>query len=349
MEYRLALVGFGTVGQGLAEILRDHGPRLLEEFGVSYRITGVSDVRLGSVHDPAGFEPEALLAATRSDRGLAMLEARDEGWDAVQLAEAGEADVLVELSYTDLATGEPATSHVRSALESGKHVVTTNKGPVALHWAELSALAAERGVEIGVEGTVMSGTPTMNLGRNLLRGAGIRAVRGILNGTCNYILTRMEAGSTYDEALAEAQERGYAEADPTGDVEGYDAAGKVVILANVLMGVPLRMAEVDRTGISGLTPDDVAEAAAEGARWKLVGSLETVGGPSAGVTARVAPERVPLSHPLAGVGGAVNAVTFTTELLGDVTLVGPGAGRLETGYSVLVDLLEIHRTTALRG
>ena len=346
MEYRLALVGFGTVGQGLAEILRDHGPRLLEQFGVSFRITGVTDVRLGSVHDPAGFDPEALIAAARSGEGLASIEARDEGWDAVQLAEAGEADVLVELSYTDLATGEPATTHVRSALASGKHVVTTNKGPIALRWAELSALAAERGVEIGVEGTVMSGTPTMNLGLHLLRGAGIRAVRGILNGTCNYILTRMEAGSSYDEALAEAQAKGYAEADPTGDVEGFDAAGKVVILANVLMGVPLRMEDVERTGISGLEAEDIARAAAADERWKLIGSLEAEGGD---FRARVAPERVPLSHPLAGVGGAVNAITFATKLLGDVTLVGPGAGRLETGYSVLVDLLEIHRTVSARG
>ncbi|MDT8436175.1 MAG: homoserine dehydrogenase [Gemmatimonadota bacterium] len=345
MEYRLALVGFGTVGQGFAEILRDHAPRLLEQSGASFRITGVADARLGSVHDPAGFEPDALLAAARSGDGFANLPAADRGWDGATLAARGEADVLVELSWTDLETGEPATSHVRAALEAGKHVVTTNKGPVALHWAELSALAAERGLEIGVEGTVMSGTPAVGLGLHLLRGADVRAVRGILNGTCNYILTRMEAGLAYADALAEAQEKGYAEADPAGDVEGFDAAGKVVILANVLMGVPLRMADVDRTGISGLSPADIEAAAGAGERWKLIGSLARTAG---GVEAKVAPERVPLAHPLAGVGGAVNAVTFETGLLGDVTLVGPGAGRLETGYSVLVDLLEIHRTTSLR-
>ncbi len=346
MEYRLALIGFGTVGQGFAEILRDHAPRLLEQFGVTFRITGVSDVRLGSVHDPAGFDPEALLAAAAGSKGLDSLEARDRGWDGVQLAEAGDADVLVELSYTDLRTGEPATTHIRRALESGKHVVTTNKGPVALHWEELSELAAERGLEIGVEGTVMSGTPTMNLGLHLLRGADVKGVRGILNGTCNYILTRMEDGFPYADALAEAQAKGYAEADPTGDVEGFDAAGKVVILANVLMGLPLRMEDVERTGISGLTPADIEAAAEAGERWKLLGSLRADGGE---VKARVAPERVPRSHPLAGVGGAVNAVSFETTLLGTVTLVGPGAGRLETGYSVLVDLLEIHRAAAGRG
>lgn len=343
MEYRLALIGFGTVGQGFVEILRDRSVDLTEQFGVRYRITGVCDARLGSVHDPAGLDPEALLEAVRDGGGLESLAAPDLGWDAIRLAEQGAADVLVELSFTDLETGEPATTHVRRALESGKHVVTTNKGPIALHWPELSALAAERGLQIGAEGTVMSGTPTVNLGLNLLRAADVRAVRGILNGTCNYILTRMEAGASYEDALNEAQAKGYAEADPSGDVEGFDAAGKVVILGNLLMGEPLTMEDVDRTGISGLTLDDIASAAEAGERWKLIGSLER--GPD-GVKAVVAPQRVPLSHPLSSVGGAMNAVTFETGILGEVTLVGPGAGRLETGYSVLVDLLEIHRTRA---
>jgi homoserine dehydrogenase len=341
MEYRLALIGFGTVGQGFVEILRDRNVQLTEQFGVNYRITGVSDARLGSIHDPAGFEPETLLDAVRNGGGLESIPAVDQGWDAMQMAEESAADVVVELSFTDLETGEPATTHVRKALESGKHVVTTNKGPVALHWPELSELAAERGLQIGVEGTVMSGTPTVNLGLNLLRAANIRAVRGILNGTCNYILTRMEAGSSYADALAEAQEKGYAEANPEGDVEGFDAAGKVVILGNLLMNEPLSMSDVDRTGISGLTLEDIESATAAGERWKLIGSLER--GPD-GVKASVAPQRVPLTHPLSSVGGAMNAVTFDTELMGEVTLVGAGAGRVETGYSVLADLLEIHRT-----
>ena len=342
MEYRLAIIGFGNVGQGFAEILRDHGTRLLEQFGVRYRIVGVSDNLKGSIHDPAGFDPGDLLDAVRLSGNLGGVDAADRGWDGIEMARQSSADVVVELSYTDLETGEPATGHIKAALDAGKHVVTTNKGPVALHYSELAELARERGLEIGVEGTVMSGTPTVLNGMNLLRGAGIKRVQGILNGTCNYILTRMEEGSTYEDALQEAQDNGYAEADPTGDVEGFDAAGKVVILANLLMGVPIGMDDVQRTGISGLTPADIAAAREAGERWKLIGTLE----PSdSGVTASVLPERVPLAHPLASVGGATNAVTYSTELLGDVTLVGPGAGRLETGYSVLVDLLEIHRTS----
>jgi homoserine dehydrogenase len=345
MEYRLAIIGFGNVGQGFAEILRDHGPRLLEQFGVRFRIVGVSDNLKGSVHDPAGFEPGDLLDAVRLSGNLGGVNAPDRGWDGAEMARRSEADVVVELSYTDLETGEPATGHIKAALEAGKHVVTTNKGPVALHYAELAEMALEHGLEIGVEGTVMSGTPAVLNGMNLLRGAGIRRVQGILNGTCNYILTRMEEGSAYEDALQEAQANGYAEADPTGDVEGFDAAGKVVILANLLMEVPIGMDDVDRTGISGLTPADIAAAQDAGERWKLIGTLEPAEG---GVMASVRPERLSLSHPLSSVGGATNAVTYTTELLGDVTLVGPGAGRLETGYSVLVDLLEIQRTAPRR-
>ncbi|MBT8477314.1 MAG: homoserine dehydrogenase, partial [Gemmatimonadetes bacterium] len=212
MEYRLAIIGFGNVGQGFAEILSDHGPRLLEQFGVQFRIVGVSDNLKGSIHDPAGFDPADLLDAVRLSGNLGGVDAPERGWDGVEMARQSSADVVVELSYTDLETGEPATSHIKAALEAGKHVVTTNKGPVALHYAELAAMARERGLEIGVEGTVMSGTPTVLNGMNLLRAAGIKRVQGILNGTWNYILSRMEDGSSYDDALQEALDNGYGEA-----------------------------------------------------------------------------------------------------------------------------------------
>jgi homoserine dehydrogenase len=185
----------------------------------------------------------------------------------------------------------------------------------------------------------MSGTPALGLALDWLAAAGITRIEGILNGTTNYMLTRMAEGLSYQDALAEAQEKGYAEADPTGDVEGYDAAGKVVILANLLTGAALTMADVERKGISGLTLADVAAAEAAGERWKLIGTIEREG---TAVRAGVRPVRLPLSHPLAGVSGATNAITCATELLGDVTLIGPGAGRLETGYALLADLLALH-------
>ncbi|MPM69970.1 Homoserine dehydrogenase [bioreactor metagenome] len=163
---------------------------------------------------------------------------------------------------------------------------------------------------------------------------------GIFNGTTNYILTQMENGASYESALAEAQKLGYAEADPTGDVEGFDAAGKVVILSELLMGAHITMEQVERSGITSLTVAQVAEAKAAGERWKLIGSLEQVKGE---VKASVKLQCLPISHPLAGVSGATNAIHYSTDYLGEVTLIGPGAGRLPTGYAVLEDILAIYR------
>jgi homoserine dehydrogenase len=339
--YRLVLIGFGNVGQAVAQILRDRGTGLAQRYGAAFVITAVSDLG-GSVYDPNGLDPAALLEAVKAG-GLEHLDAPEHGWDALKTINGSNAEVVLELSFTDLKTGEPASSHVKAALEAGKHVVMTNKGPIALHYAELARLAKAKGLELGFEGTVMSGTPALRMGTEMLAGAGVQRVQGILNGTTNYILTRMEAGLGYDCALREAQERGYAEADPTGDVEGHDATGKVVILANVLMNTPLTMNDVERRGITQVTPEDIAEAKAAGERWKLIGQVAKT---PAGVKASVAPQRLPGDHPLAAIGGATNAITYTTELLGEVTLVGPGAGRLETGYALIEDLLAVHRASS---
>ncbi len=338
--YRLAIIGFGNVGQGLAQIIEERGDDLRKQFGVDLRITAISDLRLGSVYNPAGISPRILLEAVRKDKTLQRMDAPQHGWDSIRTIRGTDSDVVVELSPTDLQSGEPAISHIRAALESGKHAITTNKGPIALQYQALSELAARHGVELGVEGTVMSGTPVLRMGAELLSGAGVVKVQGIINGTTNYILTLMQDGKPYTEALAEAQAMGYAEVDPAGDVEGHDAAGKLVILANVLMHAPIRMEDVEREGITRLTKEDICEAEEGGDVWKLIASLERT---AEGVTARVHPQRIPRTHPLASVRGATNAITFTTLLLGDVTLSGPGAGRLETGYAILCDLLAIDR------
>jgi homoserine dehydrogenase len=338
--YRLALIGFGNVGQGLAQILRDFGAQYEKDFGARFIITAVSDLQKGSLFNPEGLDPAVLLKTVTDSGSIESIPAPNKGWDALKTIRESNADIVAELSFTDLKTGEPAISHLKAAIESGKHVITTNKGPVALAYRELETLAEKHGVTIGVEGSVMSGTPSLRLGTELLSAAGITCIQGIINGTTNYILSQMDAGAAYTDALAEAQSKGYAEADPTGDVEGFDAAGKVVILANLLMGANIRMTDVDRVGITGLTIKDINEAKTNGERWKLIGKVEKT---SAGVKASVKPQRLPETHPLAQVGGATNAITFTTRLLGDVTLIGPGAGRLETGYALIGDLLAIHR------
>ena len=333
--YRLIIVGFGSVGQGLAEIIERRGAWLEERHGVALRLVGVA-TRAWCSYSPDGLSPAALLAAAKS-RSPEQLPAR-QLWSPEELIARAEADVLAEVSSTDLESGEPATGHIRAALGRGMHVVTANKGPIALHGPALLAEARAAGLGLGFEGTVLSGTPALRLGLRDLAGCELRELRGIVNGTTNYILTQMDAGAPYAEALAEAQRLGYAETDPTGDVEGFDAAGKAVILANMLMGGSLRPADVQRAGITRLTPADVEAARAAGERWKLIARVAREG---ESVVASVAPVRLPLSHPLASVGGATNALTFGTDLLGEVTLIGPGAGGVATGFALLADILAL--------
>lgn len=262
------------------------------------------------------------------------------GWDSFQTIRESNADTIVEVTFTDVKTGQPAIDHCKAAFECGKNVVMSNKGPVALAYQELAELAAKKGVRWGFEGTVMSGTPALRMPLVCLAGNEIREVKGILNGTTNYILSRMEEGLTYQDALAEAQALGYAEADPTSDVEGYDAQYKVAILANVVMNVPLKKEDVGCKGITHLTPADIEWAKSQGKRWKLIAAARKEGDR---VEAKVGPEAIPLHDPLAGIMGATNAVTFDCDLAGPITLVGPGAGRMETGFSILIDLININR------
>ncbi len=340
MEYKLALIGFGNVGQGLAEILSKKGQLLREKFDADIRIVAVCDLYKGSIADPNGFDPQALLDHINEKGDLREFPAPDKGWDARETIEKSGANVLVELSFTDLKTGEPALSHMVQALESGMNVSTTNKGPAALHFPKLLELCKSNGSEIGVEGTVMSGTPTLALGMNMLAAAGVTRIQGILNGTSNYILGEMENGADYADALKDAQAKGYAEANPAGDVDGHDAAAKVVILANLVMGQSMTMEDVSCTGISGLTSAQIQSAQAENQRWKLIGTVEDIDGQIQG---SVKPVKLDAAHPLYGVSGATNAITYSTDILGDITMIGPGAGRIETGYAIIGDILSFSR------
>ncbi len=340
MEYRLALIGFGNVGQGLAEILSAKAALLREKFDVDIRIVAICDLYKGSIADPAGFDPKALLDHVTEKGDLKEFPAPDKGWDAQETIEKSNANVLVELSFTDLKTGEPALSHMIQALEAGMHVSSTNKGPAALHFPKLLELSKAHGGQIGVEGTVMSGTPALAMGNNMLAAAGITRIQGILNGTTNYMLGEMENGADYADALKDAQAKGYAEADPAGDVDGHDAAAKVVILANLMMDQKMTMADVSCIGISGITRTEIESAQTKNQRWKLIGTIENVDGQIQG---SVKPVKLDSTHPLYGVGGATNAITYSTDLLGDVTLIGPGAGRIETGYAIIGDILSFSR------
>jgi homoserine dehydrogenase len=342
MAHKLALIGFGTVGQGLAQILLDKNDTLRRGLGFEAQIVAVSTRTKGSLYHPEGLDLAILLAAGKSGNliNYPNTPGLQRGWDNLKTIRQSNADTIVEVSYTNLTTGQPAIDHCRAAFESGKNVVTANKGPAALAYHELSALAQARGVRFGIEGTVMSGTPALRLPLVALAGNEINEVRGIFNGTTNYILTKMEEGLSYETALKQAQELGYAEADPTADVEGHDAAGKVVILANVIMNTPLSKNEVSCRGISQLTGADIELAKAAGKRWKLIGRVKKAGGR---VIASVQPEAIPLTDPLASVMGATNAITYESDLSGPITLVGAGAGQVETGFALLIDLINIAR------
>jgi len=337
---KLLFIGFGTVGQGLSELLLTKKDDLATQYGLDWKVIGIADMLKGSAYDPGGLDLAEALALVERGESLSDWPGVGRDRDAPTMIAEADADVMLEITYTDIETGQPATDHIRAALERGMHVTTTNKGPVALHSRELIELAKDHGVQFLYEGTVMAGTPLLNLIRETLAGSEISEMQGILNGTTNYILTKMESGMDYEAALAQAQQLGYAEAVPDADVLGWDALAKVTILANTVFGAELAPADSLCTGITQITPDDIATARAKGKRYKLIGRVWRDGDQ---VSASVSPQLMDLSHPLAGVGGATNAMTISTDTLGDVTIVGPGAGRVETGFSLLNDLLAIRR------
>ncbi|MBI5001310.1 MAG: homoserine dehydrogenase [Euryarchaeota archaeon] len=348
MAYRIALIGCGVVAQGFMKILAEKGKALKERHGLEAKIVAVSDKLKGSILVPEGIDLPKFLAHVEAGKKVDDFPAKGavKGLDPVETIKRAPADIVIEVTFTDIKTGEPATTYIKEALGSGKHVITTNKGPIALHGAELQALAKKKKVLLRHEGVVMSGTPVFDLLEFCLAGNDVREVKGILNGTTNFILTKMETDAMpYKDALALAQKLGYAEADPTADVEGFDALAKIYALSKIVLGADIKIEDVAREGISKITSEDIRKAAAEGKRYKLVASARR-DGPK--VVASVRPEKLPLSDPLAGVSGAINALTFHTDLSGPITIQGAGAGKMETGFALLIDLLAIHREISRR-
>jgi len=336
---RLILVGFGTVGRGLADSLLEAGPALRDR-GVEPRVVGVVDPVVGSVVHRDGFDLERLVNLADAGEPLSGYPGAGPLSGVEDAIASASADVLIELTPTDLQTGQPGLDHVRAAIAAGLHVVTTNKGPIALAYRELADAAKTRGVELRFEGTVMSGTPVLNVCETGLAGAGIQGIRGVVNGTCNFILTQMEQGIGFDQALTEAQRLGYAEADPSGDVDAWDAAAKALILANCVLGADLRMDQVGRHGIREISLADVEAAAVEGKSWRLVARVDRDSG---GWRASVAPEAVDRRDPIGALTGPGNLLVFNTLGLGEVAIAGPGAGRRATGQAVIADLVGIRQ------
>lgn len=343
-NYRISLIGFGGVNRALVKLIAEHNDEWAQTLGFQLTIVGISDLFLGSIISPNGIDPKMLCGTTFEKSGFSKLSGGSADADSLRVIREAPADIVVEATFTDAKTAEPAVSYCRAALEAGRSVVTTNKGPVALFGNDLKALAESNRVGFEFEGAVMSGTPVIRHAKQLLAGANIRKFAGILNGTSNYVIGQMENGMALEEAVKEAQDLGYAEADPTADIEGFDVRLKVVILSQELFGVTLKPEDVPCEGISSITKADIAEADAQDMRWKLIGSATR--NEDGSVTAGVAPQKIATNHPLAGISQATNAVCLTTDLLGDVTISGPGAGRVETAFALLSDIVALHSAGA---
>ncbi len=338
--YRLVFLGFGNVGRALARLLIRKEGELREQHGLSWRVTGILTGRHGGAIDAGGLDLEEALRLAEAGQSLASLSAGPAPADGVAFLRACPGDVLFENTPVDYQAGQPATDHMRAALEGGMHALTANKGPVVHAYAELQALAERQGRSFFFESTVMDGAPLFSLFRGALPAARLKSFHGVLNSTTNLILTRMEMGESFDEAVAHAQAIGIAETDPSGDVDGWDAAIKVAALVTVLMGVGLKPEQVAREGIRALTLEDIARAREQGKRWKLVCSATREGD---GVRASVAPELVAPDSPLFNVSGTSSIAQFETDVLGRLSVVEEDPGPHTTAYGLLADFLNAVR------
>jgi homoserine dehydrogenase len=336
---KLALIGLGTVNRGLLELLVGKKDTLLKDYGFNPLITAISDPVIGSVFSERGINIKEILSLLEKENSIRNYSSGIKGWDSEKTIKESNADTIAEATPTNLKNGEPGLSLIRMALNSKKNVVTTNKGPIVLAYSELKDIAREKGAFLRFEGTVLSGTPVLNLVESTFKGVEIKEVRGIMNGTANYILTKMEVGLSYEEALKKARKKGIAEEQPEADIKGWDSAAKIVIVTNVLMKGNLKISEVPIKGIDKVTEKDIIKALKDHKHWKLIASAKRT---ESGIVASVAPEILSDSDPLSKITGSVNAITFTTDILGNVTISGPGAGKRETGYALLSDLLYIN-------
>ncbi len=338
---RIILVGYGVVGKGVTNILAHRYVEKVKDYRFNPKIVAIADID-GAVINPKGFSPEKLEAIRQ--RGYPISADPDfghPGIKALEVIESVEAEVVVEVTPVNIQNGEPALSHITQAFRTGKHVVTTNKGPLALAMPALTELAEYNNVYFRFSGTVGGGTPMLEFAKRCLAGDKILAIKGILNGTTNYILTEMSQNRiAFQEALSNAQKLGYAEREPSMDIDGFDTACKVVILANWILNKKITLKDVDRTGIRDVTLQMLDDASKRSNTIKLIGSID-------GDSVSVKPTEISKVNPLC-VSGVLNAVTFSTEFAGEQTLVGRGAGGMETASAVLRDLLDIRHKLANR-
>jgi homoserine dehydrogenase len=342
---RIWVVGLGTVGEWVVRALDTQAERLAAQYGFGVTIVGLANARHGFIYDVDGLELRSVLRLVSDGRSIAEQPGVSCWSSAIEGLRATDADLLVEVTASPPTDGEPGFAHMREALRRRIPVVTSNKWPVALHGVELAELARSRGVAFRAESSVMSGTPLLSTLIDGLAGATPVGLRGLLNATANFVLSRMAQGESYDDALTEAQAAGLAERDPAADVDGHDAVAKVMILSALVFGRQLRREEVVRRGITDITRSEIDEAASNGRRVKHVATLEFAGPDGAGsVSARVEPDLVGRDDPLANIEGTMNALVCRATPIGEITIIGPGAGPQLAGQGVFSDLIAVARS-----
>jgi homoserine dehydrogenase len=338
--YRLALLGFGNVGQAFLRLLQRKKELLQQDYGIGFTITGITTARHGTAIDQKGIDADRALRLISCGGSLDQLSTGLSIADPLEFIRTCSATVLFEntpVSYTD---GQPALNYLRAALRLGLHAITANKGPVVYGFHELTALAMQHGCKFFFESAVMDGAPIFSLFRECLPATNLYSFHGILNSTTNLILSRMEEGDTFEAAVAYAQSIGLAETDPSGDIDGWDAAVKVSALVTVLMDIPLKPVDVMRTGIRSLTPENISQARRQAQRWKLVCTARREGNR---VSAQVAPELVDADSPLYGVNGTSSIITFETNVLPQLSIVEGNPGPETTAYGLLADFINATR------
>jgi len=328
--YNLSLLGFGNVNRTLAELLRNRETELRDRYGITFRITGIASRTRGWQVNASGFTGDgaADVLSARPEKSRTPTNIHD--WLA-----AAQADVLFEATSLNVASGQPAIDHIRAALEHGAHVITANKGPIVHAYRELRDLAAAHGKRFLFESTVMDGVPIFSLFEQL-PAVHLQGFHGILNSTTNVILSEMENGLSFDEALKKAKALGIAETDATHDIDGWDAAVKTAALITVLMDVPIKLEEIEREGIRNLSAEAARAARDEGRPYKLVCRATKTG---MGVEASVRPEQVLLEDPMAKIAGTSSYVYFETDVFPGLAITEENPGLYATAFGMLADFI----------
>ena len=328
---------YGNVGRALAQMIIDKRAQVYSRYGKRLLVTAIATGSHGNLYNPNGIDLKQALAHYEAG-GFNEDDDADFTEDAADtLVYCGEYDVLVELSPLNIQTGQPAANRIKQALKMKKSVVSANKGPIAWYYGDLSAMARSAGGKFLFESTVMDGTPIFNLRENCLPLCEVTRIEGILNSTTNFILKCLAEGQTWDEALEQGRAAGFVEADPSMDIDGWDAAAKICALANVLMNANINPGLVQRQGIAGITKEQIDDAAAEGRVIKLMCRAEK--DEFGRVTASVAPEEIEAGSLYATVEGASSVLTLTTDLMGTLTLVEQDPTIIQTAYGVFQDIL----------